>query len=358
VSTLDELDTPFLAVDIDIVRRNVAAMAAMVTARGQVLRPHAKTHKCPEIARLQLAAGATGLTVATVSEAEIFAAAGCTDIFIAYPIWAGGRRGSRLRALAEQVSLRIGIDSVESAEALARAIDGDHVEVVVEIDSGHHRSGVAPDLAAGVATAAMRAGLEVVGVFTFPGHSYGPGNGRPAAQDEASAISDASAALYDVGIAPTVRSGGSTPSARFADGAAVITEVRPGVYVFNDAQQLELGTCDWSDLALCALATVVSRRPSTIVVDAGSKVLGADQASWATGGGRLPDYPDARVVAMSEHHATITLPPDIDTPELGSRVRVIPNHVCTAVNLADYLIITSAGDVVDRWAVSARGANT
>jgi D-serine deaminase-like pyridoxal phosphate-dependent protein len=354
----DDLDTPYLLVDLDVLRRNVDTIAAMVDGRGTALRPHAKTHKCLEIARLQLDAGAVGLTVATVGEAEIFADAGFTDLFIAYPVWAGSQRGRRLRALAERATLRIGIDSVEGAEALAGSLAGVAAEVVVEIDSGHHRSGVQPGAAGKLAVTAARAGLDVVGVFTFPGHSYGPGRAEPACENEFEAISEASASLYKVGISPRVRSGGSTPTIRLTESAAVLTETRPGVYVFNDAQQLELGTCEWSDLALSAATTVVSRHDSTIIVDAGSKVLGADQQRWATGGGRLPDYPDARVGAMSEHHATIAWPADVAIPELGAVLRVVPNHVCTTVNLADELVVISNGSIVDRWRVAARGANT
>jgi D-serine deaminase-like pyridoxal phosphate-dependent protein len=137
----------------------------------------------------------------------------------------------------------------------------------------------------------------------------------------------------------------------------VVNEVRPGIYPFNDAQQVELGTCGWSDLALTAAATVVSSRPSTIIVDAGSKVLGTDQPSWISGLGRLPDCPDARIVALSEHHATVTIPDGIELPARGSIVRIAPNHVCTAVNLADELVVVRDGAVVDRWRVAARGAN-
>jgi D-serine deaminase-like pyridoxal phosphate-dependent protein len=292
-----------------------------------------------------------------VGEAEIFAASGFGDLFIAYPIWAVGGRGARLRAVAEQVSLRVGVDSAEGAEVLARAVAGMDVEAVVEIDSGHHRSGVQPDRAAEVATAAARAGLRVSGVFTFPGHSYGPGHRERAATDEADALSEAAASLRKAGLEVEVASGGSTPSAAMAD-ATALTEIRPGVYVFNDAQQAELGSCNWSDVALTAVSTVVSGAGRRVVLDAGSKVLGADQPAWATGGGRLPDHPGARIVALSEHHATVVLPEDGVSLQRGDVVRVAPNHVCSAVNLADELVVLEQGVQVDRWLVAARNANT
>ena len=352
--------TPYLVVDVDVLRRNLAGRPRGRAERGLALRPHAKTHKCLEIAGLQLELGAVGLTVATIGEAEVFAAAGYTDLFLAYPVWAGGGRGRRLRALAEAGSLRVGVDSAESAQVLADAVRGaagPTVQVVVEIDSGHHRSGVTPDAVAEVAEAAVKGGLDVVGAFTFPGHSYGPGGQRSlAAADEANALEEAATELRRSGIEPTVLSGGSTPSLEFSDDN-VMTEVRPGVYAFNDAQQLELGVCDWSDLALSVAATVVSRRPGTIVLDSGGKALAADRKEWNHGFGRLPDFPGAQVVALSEHHATVALEPGTDQPALGDIVRVVPNHVCAAVNLADEYVVVSEGHPIARWPVAARGRN-
>jgi D-serine deaminase-like pyridoxal phosphate-dependent protein len=348
------LQTPCLVVDREVLEANLVAMAVHALDHGVALRPHAKTHKCLEIARGQLALGAVGLTVATVGEAEIFADAGFTDLFIAYPVWAA--RGPRLHGLADRVALRVGVDSTEGVELLARALAGTEAEVVVEVDSGHHRTGVAPEFAGQVAAAARRCGLGVAGVFTFPGHSYEPGRRKQAAEDEARALQEAEAALRKAGVGADVRSGGSTPTAaQLIQGA--LNEMRPGVYVFNDAQQVELGAADWDAVALTAAATVVSRHGCDLVLDAGSKVLGADRPAWATGGGRLPDHPQARVRALSEHHATVSFPADAPLPELGSLIRIAPNHVCAAVNLADVLVITTAGAVVDEWQVAARGRN-
>ena len=351
-----DLVTPCLVVDRDVLERNLVAMADRVRDQNVALRPHAKTHKCVEIARRQLALGASGLTVATVGEGEIFADAGFTDLFIAYPVWAAGERGRRLRALAERVALRVGADSNDGVEVLARALVGTQAEVVVEVDSGHHRTGVDPERAGDIAVVAQRLGLTVAGVFTFPGHSYGPGQVRPAAADEGGALQRAGAAVRRAGVGADLRSGGSTPTAALVEPQG-LNETRPGVYVFNDAQQVELGSADWDSVALTAAATVVSRHGSSVVLDAGSKVLGADRLAWATGNGRLPDHPEARVTALSEHHATVAFPADAVLPELGSTVRVAPNHVCTAVNLADVFVVTANGAVVDQWAVAARGRN-
>ncbi|WP_345712674.1 alanine racemase, partial [Kineococcus glutinatus] len=159
-----DLETPCLLVERDVLAANLAATAARARERGWALRPHAKTHKCVEIARRQLDLGAVGLTVATTGEAEVFADAGFTDLFVAYPLWAAGRRGVRLRALAERVALRVGTDSAEGAGLLARALAGTSAQVLVEVDSGHHRPGVEPAAAVEVALAARRGGLPVAGV--------------------------------------------------------------------------------------------------------------------------------------------------------------------------------------------------
>jgi D-serine deaminase-like pyridoxal phosphate-dependent protein len=235
--------------------------------------------------------------------------------------------------------------------------DASPLAIAVEVDSGHHRSGIGADRAAEVAAAALEAGLIIDGVFTFPGHSYGPGAAQRAAGDEATALQTARDSLTAAGIPCRVVSGGSTPSALTADGG-VLTELRPGVYLFGDAQQWELGTISPASIALTAQATVVSRREGVAVIDAGSKILGADRAAYASGYGRLPDYPEARITALSEHHATVTFVEGADVPPLGSRVRVAPNHVCNAVNLVDELVLERDGLEVDLWAVAARGRNS
>jgi D-serine deaminase-like pyridoxal phosphate-dependent protein len=349
--------TPYLAVDLEVLENNIAAMAELARGRGLLLRPHVKTHKCLEIASRQLDAGASGITVATVSEAEIFAGAGCSDIFIAYPLWADRARGVRLQELAKRCSLRLGVDSAKGVEALAENAAGEApIEVLIEIDSGHHRTGVVPDAAGDLAIAAVNFGLKVRGAFTYPGHGYGPGLASAAAAGEAQALARAAASMRAVGVPAEVLSGGSTPTASLT-AAGTVTEMRPGVYVFGDAQQLEMGTCSVDQVALTIVATVVSRAPGRIVLDAGSKVLGADRPPWTTGYGRLVEYPDAVISALSEHHATVSWPGNTSQPELGTVLGVVPNHVCSAVNLADELVILAGGVIVDRWRVAARGAN-
>ncbi|MEA5455197.1 D-TA family PLP-dependent enzyme [Sinomonas sp. JGH33] len=358
------IDTPEIMIDRNVLERNVERMAAAVRSKGLQLRPHVKTHKVPEIAALQLAAGAVGLTVATIGEAEVFVEHGAEDIFIAYPLWVGPRQAARLRRLSSRARVAVGTDSSEAASTLGASLAdaAGHIEVLIEIDSGHHRSGVSPTRALEVARAAERAGLRVAGVFTFPGHSYAPGMPIRAAEQEQQALDEASRLLAASGFDVSRASGGSTPTA-FLTGTASATEVRPGVYVFGDAQQLELERCTMEDIALTIAATVVSRHegdqftPRRIILDSGSKTMGSDRPAWATGYGRLMDHPEARITALSEHHATVVWPDESDLPALGERVRVIPNHVCLAMNLVDDVAVLSNGEVVDRWRVAARGKN-
>lgn len=355
--------TPYLAVDLERMQANIARVADAASARGLALRPHAKTHKTIEIGRMQVAAGAHGLTVATIGEAEVFAAAGLDDLCIAYPLWIDPPRAARLRALAARgAAISIGVDSVAAVERVARAGLAGRIAVRVEVDAGHHRSGCAPTEAGAVAAAAVQAGIEVEGVFAFPGHAYAPGARAEAARQEAEALTVAVHGMRAAGATPLVVSGGSTPSfAAALELDSPVTELRPGVTVFGDAQQWELGAMDAAEIALTAHATVVSHAGGRLVLDAGSKVLGPDRAPWATGHGRLLDHPEARIVQLSEHHAVAELGEGDALPPLGATVRLVPNHVCMAVNLVDELqVFDRAGDAAPSatWRVAARGRNS
>ena len=349
--------TPYLRVDLRRLRHNIRDVADRAAAAGVALRPHVKTHKSPEIARLQVDAGAVGITTATIGEAETFARHGLDDIFVAYPVWLDDLSARRLRDLLQTATVTIGLDSEEGA-ARAGLLLGDQaraMRVLIEVDCGQHRSGVLPDDAGRLAELATRSGLDVCGVFTFPGHSYAPDHLRGAAEDESAALAAAAASLRAVGIEPQVVSGGSTPSLAGAD-TDVLTELRPGVYVFGDAQQWELGTMAPDSIALACRSTVVSHSGGRLVLDAGSKALGADRAPYATGWGRLLDHPDARIVLLAEHHAVADLG-DRPLPPLGSVVDVVPNHVCNAVNLHEQLYVEDSGQLLP-WPVAARGQNS
>jgi D-serine deaminase-like pyridoxal phosphate-dependent protein len=346
--------TPYLVVDVPLMEANIGRVARTAGESGVALRPHVKTHKCVEIASRQVAAGASGITVATVGEAEVFVDRGFDDVFVAYPVWVDQERADRLRALGEKARLAVGVDSAESARRLGALVPG--LEVMVEVDSGQHRSGASPARAGDVAVVAALSGLDVRGVFTFPGHGYDPHGRETAARDEAAALSEAGLSLRAEGIEPRVLSGGSTPTLEASLRTGVPTELRPGVYTLNDAQQWELGSATRDQLAITCRATVVSHAGGRLVLDAGAKSLGADRAAFNTGFGRLFDRPEARIVLLSEHHAVVER--YADPPPLGAEVRVVPNHVCVAVNLAEELWADHGGSAgLERWAVAARGRN-
>lgn len=347
--------TPYLRVDPVRLRENVRRAAEWADANGVALRPHGKTHKSAEVARMQLDHGAVGLTVATVGEAEAFAEHGFTDLFVAYPLHLDEQKTARLRALAEQGRVAIGVDSVEGATRAGELLGRHGVEVLVEVDSGQHRTGCQPAEAGAVAAAAARAGGRVRGVFTFPGHSYAPDALTSAADDEARALAAARTAVEAERLEVPVVSGGSTPSLAHTH-ADVLTEARPGVYVFGDAQQWELGSMPPESIALTCRATVVSHAGGRAVLDSGGKALAADRGAYNTGAGRLLDHPDARIVLLSEHHAVVDLA-GAPLPRVGEEVDVVPNHCCAAVNLTDELWVEDEGELRS-WSVAARGRNS
>jgi D-serine deaminase-like pyridoxal phosphate-dependent protein len=349
-----DIETPSVVVDTTRLERNLERMRAVAAAAGAALRPHAKTHKCLEIGRQQLAHGAAGLTVATLAEAEAFVADGCPSVFIAYPLWAGsGTRPARLAALRERAELRVGVDSATAAEALAAAVPG--ARVLIEVDSGQHRSGVPVSQVTALATGCRALGLDVIGAFTHPGHAYGkpdPAVVAAAAADERAALAAAGAALEGLTDEAPVLSGGSTPTAE-AGVAAPLTEVRPGTYVFGDRQQMLLAGLPGHDVALVVAARVVSApRPGEAVLDCGSKTLSSDRPGWLKGYGSILEAPEATIVTLSEEHAVVR---GLTAPlRVGDPVRVIPNHVCTVVNLASELLTTDGDKLTGRWQVKAR----
>ena len=353
-----DIETPALVVDLDRLTANVERMATATRGRGLRLRPHVKTHKCIEIARLQMQLGAVGLTVATLSEAEVFAGAGFDDLFVAYPIHPRGAGARRLQRLVEKVDLTVGVDTPAGAAAVAQAAGGRSVRVVVEVDSGQHRTGVAPAETVDLARACAKLGLDVAGVFTHGGHAYGgPDAPHAARHDEGAALAESADLLRGAGFDVRMVSAGSTPTTG-ADRPPQVTEERPGTYVFGDRQQVALGACGPGDLAATVAATVVSVHADRFVVDAGSKVLAGDRPPWLAGAAAVTGLDDAPVTRVSEHHGVVDRgEASWRLPEVGSTVLLAPNHVCTVVNLFDELVVCRGGEVVDRWSVAARGCN-
>jgi D-serine deaminase-like pyridoxal phosphate-dependent protein len=358
------LDTPVVVVDLDRVDANIERMAALMRDRGIALRPHAKTHKSLQVARRQVAAGAVGLTVATIGEAEVFADGGIEDLFIAYPVHAVGPKAERLRALAGRCRLSVGADSIEGVAALAAAFRGAGAapDVRIEIDSGGRRSGVLPAQAGDLARRALDAGLRVSGVFTHAGQAYGGAEQRSgAADEEVDGLAVAAASLRDAGIEPMVISAGSTPTAPLS-ARPPVTEERPGTYVFGDRQQLVLAgdpNDEAGTIALLVAATVVSHGArGGFLVDAGAKVLGKDIAPNAPGHGSVLGYPRAVLSRVNDHHGIAEVPHGTPRPAIGEVVWIVPNHVCPVVNLVDELVVARGGRIVDRWPVDARGRNS
>ena len=357
---IDTLDTPALVVDLDRLETNIARWAAFAKDAGVRLRPHGKTHKCVEIARKQLAAGAVGLTLAKIGEAEVMAGAGVGDIFLAYEI-VGGPKLPRLLALARDIRVRVGVDSMAVAAPLAEAAAaaGVTIEVMVEVDTGLGRCGVTPGeplLTLAQAVARSR-GLRLAGIFTYRGY-------RPdldaAGREEGEIMVREAERLRAAGLAIEEISVGSTPTGRSAGRVAGVTEIRPGTYVFNDAMQVRWGSATPEECALAVVCRVISRPSRDVaVLDAGSKVLTAERGPFSSRGdshGVLRGYPDCQIDRLWEEHGRVQLTDEARRLRVGDLVEVIPAHVCPTVNLAKRLVCVRGGRVEATWDVAARAA--
>lgn len=354
------LDTPCLVIDLDVVERNARRMAGAVAERGIALRPHVKTHKSIALARVQLDHGAVGITVGTLGEAEVMASAGISDIFIAYTLWAAGAKAHRLKVLHDNpgVLLTVGADSVAALRLLAAAVRGCDrpLRVLLEIDPGNRRTGLAPDGAGDLWLAALRLGLSVAGLFTYGGHGYGgPDAVAGAAADEVTALEAGAAALRGAGFEPEVLSAGSTPTALGA-ARSPVTEVRPGTYLLGDRQQVALGGSPPDGVAIAVAATVVSTAVAgQAVIDAGGKALTRDLPTYLQGYGALPAYPDSSIERVFDYHGVVAFREGAPRPALGDVVAVTPNRANPVVDLYDSFVATRSGEVVGRWPVDARG---
>jgi len=359
-SSIDALSTPAVVVDLDVLERNVRRMAARAEEAGVRLRPHAKTHKCPEIAALQRAAGAWGLSLAKVGEAEVFVDAGFDDVFIAYPV-VGEDKARRLLALSERARLAVGVDSFEGAKTLAAPFRAASrtLDVMLKVDVGYGRVGVLPERAVAVAReVAELPGLSLRGVFTHAGHGYLAETSdavQAIARLEGERLVETACRLRDAGFPVEETSVGSTPTAAVAMRVDGVTECRPGNYVFHDASQVALGTCGPEDCALTIFSTVVSvPGPGRAVVDAGSKTLSSDPLRPKPQGyGRVLGR-SSYVEKLSEEHGMLAVAAG-ETFRVGERVRLLPNHACVVANLHDRLIGVSQGTVEAVLQVAARG---
>ena len=369
---LSDISTPAVLIESSKLERNSTRMQSAVGERGIRLRPHAKTHKSPVIARMQIYAGASGICCAKLGEAEVFADAGVSDIRLPYPL--NPANVDRVFALADRITLSFIVDDPAVARTWSdlAAAGGRRLNVLVKVDVGFHRCGIDPgDPRAGEIVAGIAAlpGLNFLGLLSHAGHGYGAGSAT-----EAEAIAaDEARTLREVATASSVACGeisvGATPTARFSVAQAGITEMRPGNYVYFDRTQVGLGSAAWDDCALTVLARVVSRpAPDRVIVDSGSKTLTNDLARGFT---PMPGYgavlkdlhtaaPDERLVVerLSEEHANVRASGGDPGLPTGTLVRIVPNHPCVVSNLVDAVWVVDGERVVERLPVAARGRIT
>jgi D-serine deaminase-like pyridoxal phosphate-dependent protein len=331
------LDTPCLLIDLDVLAGNVARMADLARRARVRLRPHAKTHKSLRIARSQLSAGARGICVATVGEAEVMRGGGIEDILLAYNI-VGPAKLQRLLPLLADGGITLTADSAEVAEGysdLARAA-GRTVPLLLEIDSGMHRTGADPAEAGKLgARIATLPGIELTGILTHAGHAHDVATQpeiEAVARREAAAMQQAREELERQGIEVRVVSAGSTITAPYLSAEDGITEVRPGTYVFNDLRTLEMYACTPDQIAATILATVVSTGPDRVVLNAGNKTL-TMTATQQHGFGKLRNRPGSAFTRLSEEHGVVSIAPGEEGLSVGDRVQVWPIHICVCVDL-------------------------
>jgi len=359
-----ELATPCLVVDLGRARRNVAQLAAYAAGHKLGVRPHTKTHKSKALAALQVEAGAVGLTAAKVGEAERMAEVH-RDILVAYPAF-DPHRAPRLARLARNATIRVAVDSGEGIDALAAAArtEGTTLGILVDLDVGLHRTGVAtPKETLALAQHVDRTpGVRLDGLFCYPGHIWGTIESQPERLAAVGALLTETLDLWKgSGLAAPIVSGGSTPTAYRSHHCPGLTEIRPGTSIFNDRNTVEGGYCDWDDCAARVVCTVVSTAvPGQVVIDAGAKTLAADRCIPAldSGQGYVVDYPEAKITALSEEHGQIDVSRCPRPPRLGERLTVIPNHICPCVNLQEAFWTIGGDRPPVRSVVDTRGQLT
>src|SRR5438034_6706266 len=375
---LSDLPTPQVLVDRARAIRNIERVQQLASAAGMRLRPHAKTHKSPIVARWQIERGAVGVCCAKIGEAEVFVGAGITDIRLPYPVQPSN--AARLRALMDRAAISIVVDHADVARGWSDAMRkaGRTLDVLIKVDVGFHRCGIDPagDADAFIRTIASLPGLRLRGLLSHAGHGY-----HAASEDALSAIAGEEAAILNElrdrsatsGIEIEELSVGATPTLRFSARQRGLTELRPGNYVYFDRTQVALGAATLDDCALTVLATVVSKPArDRIILDCGSKTLTSDQArgitkaagygavlAGDTGNGDWARAIDAAptVERLSEEHATVRVAGGTRL-EPGDRVRVLPNHACVVSNLVDVVRLVEGDEVVETLPVAARGRIT
>lgn len=371
MSTLAGLPTPALVLDVDRVTRNCERMIDRAAALGVRLRPHLKTAKSADVARLATRGGANGITVSTVAEAEYFAAAGFKDI--TYAVGIAGHKIPLLAGIQKKHAARINLltDNVAAVNDIARADSGAEFAMFIEIDSGGGRGGVDPagaDLLAIAQAISAAPNLTLAGVLTHAGHSYEAKSIdqiKKIAEDERRAVTTAAQRLRDAGFTVPCVSVGSTPTALCAESLVGVTEMRPGVYTLMDLDQVILGVCGVDDIAVSVLATVIGHNPRSkrMLIDAGGLALSKDisakkhDASMgyglvcpAEGGAPLNGM---CVADVHQEHGFVATTGDYDEMvrrhPIGSRLRVLPNHACMMAAPYDRYHLVRGAKMAGTW---------
>ena len=345
--------TPAVVIDLDKVEANIARLQAACDAAGVANRPHIKTHKSPELARMQVAAGARGITCQKLGEAEVMADGGIDDILISYNIL-GEEKLGRLGALQRRVRMIVAADNPVTIAGLpkAAAIAGRDLEVVIECDTGRKRAGVetpaeAVELARQIAAAP---GLTFAGFLMYP-----PEDGWDRTQIF---LDTANEGLRSLGLEAGIVSTGGSPNIPNIGKLKGSTEHRSGTSIFNDRMQMAAGVATLDDCALTVYATVVSRAGAERgIIDSGSKTLTTDKGGL-DGHGYILEYPSARIAQFAEEHGFLDLSASNERPVVGEVVRVVPNHVCVVVNMVDRLVTVRGDKLVGELPVAARGRLT
>ena len=359
---IGDLETPAMVVDLDVMDRNLRRVANYAREHELRLRPHTKTHKSPVLGRMQVDLGAVGLTVAKVGEAEVMLASGTPDLLVAYPV-IGRKKLERLMQVAGKTSVTVSLDSLFAARQLSDAARESQREigVLAEMDAGLGRVGVLPgpelvELARGIERLPW---LRFDGIAFYPGHiKTMDGDGQEALAALGQLLGAAIKDLQQAGLDPRIVSGGSTPALFSSHLVTGLNEIRPGTYIFNDRNTALTGACSLDDCAASIYTTVVSTaKTGQIIIDGGSKTFSSDRASAGVEAsfGHLVDAPEAVFGKMNEEHGYVDVRRAKRGFDIGDRVRVIPNHVCVAMNLHE-CVYGVRGDCVERvWKVEARG---
>jgi D-serine deaminase-like pyridoxal phosphate-dependent protein len=354
---IQDLDTPALIVDLDIMERNLRRVADYCASHNLRLRPHTKTHKSILIGKQQLALGAAGLSVAKVGEAEVMLGAGPRDLLVAYPV-VGETKLRRLAAVAGVTRVTVALDSLFVAQQLSQIAQAAKTSfgILTEIDVGLARVGVTPADALDLTRAVSALpGLEWRGITFYPGHIK---DQDPQKLTELSrTIEQIIENFRNAGFVPEIVSGGSTPALYHSHEIAGLNEIRPGTYVFNDLNTVAAGACAMEDCAASILVTVISHTTQErMIVDGGSKTFSSDKlSSGGPGHGYVVEAPGASFHKMNEEHGFVDLTRAERSFEIGEKIRIIPNHICVAVNLHEFVYGVRNGVVEECWHVDGRG---